>query len=172
MPRSTRMSFVHSLGHVGAAWLQRREAQAFPPSRRLRPPKACEATWCRQWWLSSTMSHSKPNCRQWCHLKLNALGQPQKRCESCVIGEEKLFSSLVALGILGLVFMREHIDRIHTQVESTQRKKSKKISEGTRGYPNFIPAIGGSAKGGGSVPQVPRQLRAKFPKSTSGSWDQ
>ena len=84
----------------------------------------------------------------------------------------KLFSSLVALGILGLVFMREHIDRIHTQVESTQRKKSKKISEGTRGYPNFIPAIGGSAKGGGSVPQVPRQLRAKFPKSTSGSWDQ
>ena len=83
-----------------------------------------------------------------------------------MIGEEKLFSSLVALGILGLVFMREHIDRIHTQVESTQRKKSKKISEGTRGYPNFIPAIGGS------VPQVPRQLRVKFPKSTSGSWDQ
>ena len=36
---------------------------------------------------SSTMSHSKPNCRQWCHLKLNTLGQPQKRCESCVIGE-------------------------------------------------------------------------------------
>ena len=47
----------------------------------------------------------------------------------------------------------------------------RRISEGTRGYPNFIPAIGGNAKGGGSVPQVPRQLRAKFLKSTSGSWD-
>ena len=36
----------------------------------------------------------------------------------------------------------------------------------TTGYPGFVPVTGGNAKGGGSVPQAPRPLRAKFLKST------
>ena len=109
-----------------------------------------------EWWLSSTMSHSKPNCRQWCHIQIEHARTTTKTMRFVCDRRIKLFSSLAALGILGLVFMHkghivllctkgipgvlenshpsEHIDHIHklSQPNVRNQKKSAREQEATQ----------------------------------------